>query len=101
MTRPISASQPPNRSAGRPLVRQGRLGLWLVASALDREVVAEKLGISRRYLDHIAREDRRPSLAVAAKIEKLTGGAIPTTYFAAVQRHVRLRATQRCEDRRL
>ena len=67
---------------GRPLVRQGRLGLWLIASALDREVVAERLGIGRRYLDHIAREDRRPSLAVAAKIEELTGGEIPATYFA-------------------
>jgi hypothetical protein len=72
------------RGPGRPSIRQGRFGQWLLDNRLDRDRVAAALGINRRHVDHIAREDRRPSLELAVKIERLTGGDILASYFSRI-----------------
>jgi DNA-binding transcriptional regulator YdaS (Cro superfamily) len=41
------------------------------------EEAAEKLGINRTHLDMLCRGARKPGLALALAIEKLTNGAIP------------------------
>ena len=69
---------------GRRSIRQGRFGLWLDANEIDREQLAGALGINRRHIDHIAREDRRPSLGLALKLEELTGGRVGVDYFAQI-----------------
>ena len=69
---------------GRPSIRQGRFGLWLDEHEIDRAQLAGALGVNRRHIDHIAREDRRPSLALALKLEQLTGGRVGVDYFAQI-----------------
>jgi DNA-binding XRE family transcriptional regulator len=75
----------PMRSPGRPPIRQGRFGRWLAEHGLNRDDVARRLGVNRRHVDHLAREDRRPSLELAIKIEQLTRGEIPAAYFVGVR----------------
>jgi hypothetical protein len=78
----------PNASRiGRPPVRQGKLGLWIEKAGKTRQDVADQLGISRRFLDHLCREYRRPGLDLAVKIERLTGGAVPVSYLAGLPQH--------------
>jgi hypothetical protein len=74
----------PKKRAGRPTVRQGLFGQWLLTHEQNRAQVARDLGIDRRYLDHLARDDRRPSLELAVKIEQLTNGLVPVSYFATL-----------------
>ena len=83
-------SPPPRQSArrvGRPPAHEGKLALWIKKSGKSRLEVAGALGISRKYLDNICREIRRPSLEIALKIEKLTGREIPMSYLGALPRH--------------
>jgi len=56
---------------------------------INREDLARQLGVNRRHVDHLAREDRRPSLELAIKIEQLTRGEISAAYFLGVRRHSR------------
>ena len=69
---------------GRPSMRQGPFGIWLEENRIDRERLADALGVNRRHIDHIAREDRRPSLELAWKLERLTGGRVNVAYFAQI-----------------
>ncbi len=78
---------PPRRRRGRPVARQGRFGEWLLKAGADRYAVAEELEISRRHLDNLAREDRRPSLALAIKIEQLTRGEVTAAFLSSIKRH--------------
>jgi len=73
------------RGVGRPLIRQGRFGRWLAEHGFNRDDVARRLGVNRRHVDHLAREDRRPSLELAIKIERLTSGEISADYFLGVR----------------
>lgn len=43
---------------------------------MTRDEAADKLGVNRTYLDMLCRGARRPGLALALTIEKVTGGAI-------------------------
>lgn len=43
------------------------------------QIWADQLGISRPFLYGLLDGSRKPSLAVAAKIERATGGAVPIT----------------------
>ncbi len=49
---------------------------WLDANERDRAWAADQLGVSRSYVDRLARGSSMPSLDLALKIERLTGGAI-------------------------
>jgi DNA-binding transcriptional regulator YdaS (Cro superfamily) len=49
----------------------------IIRSGKSRAAWAAELGISKSYLSHLANGDRQPSLEIAAKIERLTNGAIP------------------------
>jgi DNA-binding XRE family transcriptional regulator len=69
---------------GRPSIRQGLFGVWLDEHRIDRKRLADALGVNRRHIDHIAREDRRPSLDLALKLERLTGGRVGVAYFARI-----------------
>jgi len=73
------------RGRGRPPKTEGKLAQWIERSSYTREEIAEKLGITRHYLDHICRETRRPSLRVASAIEELTKQEISASYFAKVE----------------
>lgn len=76
-----------SRGRGRPRARprgQGRLDRWISAQGLSRAEVAERLGVTRGYVDHLARETRRPSLDLAAAIEEMTSGEVPASYWASV-----------------
>ncbi|MDK8874708.1 helix-turn-helix transcriptional regulator [Paracoccus sp. SSJ] len=44
---------------------------------LKRAVVAENLGIGRAYLSGLESGKKKPSLELAVKIARLTGGAVP------------------------
>ena len=72
---------------GRPPAKGGRLAEWLRKHGHSREEVAKRLSIDRRHLDHIARENRRPSLELAIAIEKLTNGEVSVEYLAKIPPH--------------
>ncbi|MTH79396.1 helix-turn-helix domain-containing protein [Paracoccus aestuariivivens] len=44
---------------------------------LKRAVFADQLGIGRGYLSGLESGKKRPSLELAVRIERLTGGAVP------------------------
>ena len=81
------AAPAPRRGPGRPATRGGKLAAWIEQHQHDRADIADKLGIDRRHLDHIAREDRRPSLELALAIEKLTKGEVPVSYLVLIPKH--------------
>ena len=56
------------------------------AEPLWREV-AEKLGISRRHLDRLCANARRPDLELAIAVEDLTKGAVNVRSWLKVDRH--------------
>lgn len=72
---PVGAKK--ERGRGRPRKMQTRFSRWIDVQRLEREVVANRLGVARNYLDKLCREEARPSLELAVAIEKLTGGAVP------------------------
>lgn len=49
------------------------------AAGKNQAKVAARLGISRSYLSEIASGAKKPSLDVAVRIERETGGAVPAT----------------------
>jgi hypothetical protein len=55
---------------------------------MTRDQVAAELEINRTHLDKLCRGARRPGLAIALGIEKLTRGEIPAEHWvhARVQR---------------
>ncbi len=74
---------------GRPPARWGRLALYIEQSGLSRQKVAEKLGVSRKFLDNICREVRRPGPQLAQRIEELTCGEVKVAYLLALPKHDR------------
>lgn len=82
-----SSGQPKRRAPGRPPSHMGKLAVWIESVGRTREDVAEELGVSRRYLDHLCREYRRPALDLAVKIERLTKGQVSVEYLANLKPH--------------
>ncbi len=74
---------------GRPPARWGRLALYVEQQGLSRQSVAQELGISRKFLDNICREVRRPGPALAERIERLTQGKVSVAYLMALPKHDR------------
>ena len=66
---------------GRPPAHEGKLALWIEEAGKTRQDVADELGISRPFLDHICREYRRPGFDLAVKIERLTKGKVSIAYL--------------------
>jgi transcriptional regulator with XRE-family HTH domain len=54
---------------------------------MTRDDLAERLGVTRPYVDHLCRGGRRPSLELAFKIEKLTRGEVAAASWTAVPAH--------------
>jgi DNA-binding transcriptional regulator YdaS (Cro superfamily) len=54
----------------------------------DRAKVAKRLGIGRTYLDRLCRGERRPSLELAAEIERLSSGEVTAADLAKLPPHV-------------
>ncbi|MCE7890289.1 MAG: XRE family transcriptional regulator [Sorangiineae bacterium PRO1] len=77
--------KPARRRVGRPPAHEGRLAHWINKANRTREDVARELGMSRRYLDHLCREERRPGVEYVALIEKMTGGEVDAAYWASIR----------------
>ena len=73
--------RPPRSPAG-----EGKLAQWIEKSGQTRESVAQLLRIGRPHLDALCREDRRPSIQLAIKINELAGDDVPLSYFASLRR---------------
>ena len=52
-------------------------GNFITQSGQTRAMWAERLGVSRSYLSDVVNGNRRPSLDLAVRIARLTGGAVP------------------------
>jgi transcriptional regulator with XRE-family HTH domain len=65
---------------------KGQLARWIKDEGLSREDVAEQLGVSRRYVDALCREQRVPKAEVMDGIHRLTRGQITSAYWAMVDR---------------
>lgn len=50
---------------------------YVVATRSRQSDLAKRLGISQPHLSQILASKRKPSLELAVRIEKLTGGAVP------------------------
>lgn len=55
------------------------------AARLTQSQQAEIFGISRSYLSEIASGAKRPSLDVAFRIERETGGAVPASSWVSAE----------------
>jgi DNA-binding transcriptional regulator YdaS (Cro superfamily) len=65
------------RSPGRPRSPvSNKFARWLDSKGHSREWAAERLGVLVGHVNRLARGVRRPSLQLAAEIEKLTGGSV-------------------------
>ncbi len=53
------------------------LKLHIASSGRSRKDWAEDLGISRSFLSLLEAGQKRPSLELAVRIERATGGAVP------------------------
>ena len=60
------------------------LGVWVEAHGWTRQQLADELGIVRGSVDRLCNGLRRPSLDLALKIEALTEGEVPVSYWAKV-----------------
>jgi transcriptional regulator with XRE-family HTH domain len=69
---------------GRPPVREGKLALWIRNANLSRAEVARRLDVSRNYLDGLCREEKRPGRDLSYKIEQLTSGGVPVSYWVSL-----------------
>lgn len=72
---------------GRPRKRETALSRWLDRVEMTRDEFAERLGVTRPYVDHLCRGSRRPSLELAFKIEKLTKRSVTAAALAAAPVH--------------
>lgn len=64
-----------------------RFGRWIVDRGKTRDQAASQLGISKSYLHNLCRNVRRPSLDLALRIERFTGGEIPAAWWARAPKH--------------
>ena len=65
---------------------EGKLAKWIDDTGQSRAVLARQLGIGQPHLDALCREDRRPSIVLAIKINELAGDSVPLSYFTTVVR---------------
>lgn len=78
---------PKKRRVGRPAAKKlTPLGKWAVANGWSREQLADELKTPRQNVDRFCRGDRRPSLELCLRIEKLTGGEVPVSSWLKVRR---------------
>ena len=75
------------RRVGRPIKKRSKLGVWIEEQGWSRDQLAQKLGILRTSADRLCSGARRPSLELAVKIEKLTAGGVPASYWTRVPAH--------------
>lgn len=52
---------------------------FIRSSGQNRATWADRLGVSRSYLSDILNGNKTPSLDLAVRIERLTGGAVPAS----------------------
>jgi len=57
----------------------------ITASGQTRKAIADQLGISASYLSLLESGKKRPSLDLAFRIERLTGGAVPAASWTQAQ----------------
>ena len=72
---------------GRPRKVNNAFGRWIDKSGKDRDAIASALGISRPYVDRLCRDERRPDLELAVKIERLTRGEVATASWMRIPAH--------------
>jgi hypothetical protein len=73
----ISTTMEPKRR-GRPRSNHSSpFSDWLDQQGISRDDAAIQFAISRAYIDRLARGEARPSLALAARIESESRGALP------------------------
>lgn len=64
---PVATKKP---KQGRPRKATNAFGRWLVEAQLTSDAVATKLGVSESFIEEIARNEPRPDLELALKIER-------------------------------
>ena len=62
------------------------LGDFIKRSGETQTAWAERLGIGRGYLSDLLASKKLPSLALASRIERATGGAVPASSWIADDR---------------
>jgi transcriptional regulator with XRE-family HTH domain len=77
----------PRKRGGPPRLATNALGRWIDRKDITRNEVAERLGISRRYLDRLCSDTRRPNLELAVAIEDLTRGKVKVRSWLKTPRH--------------
>jgi hypothetical protein len=75
------------RGPGRPRKTTNAFGRWIDESRYSRDQIAERLGMSRSYLDQLCAGIRRPNLELAFKIEDMSKGAVPARSWLKASRH--------------
>jgi len=56
---------------------------YFIASGIKQSDLADRLGISQAFLSQLLNGRRTPSLELAVRIERLTGGAVPAASWVA------------------
>lgn len=63
-----------------------RLKAWLEAAKVSQAEMARRCGYDRSNFHRIVNGTASPSLTLAARIEQVTGGAIPAVAWAELDR---------------
>jgi transcriptional regulator with XRE-family HTH domain len=71
----------------RIIAAENLLLKYMKENSINRSEFAEELGITANSLDRLCSSIRRPGLDLANKIEKLTKGKVPTTFWESVPKH--------------
>lgn len=58
-----------------------KLSTYISQTGVKQAVLAEQLGIKPPHMSLLVRGDRKPSRALAAKIELVTDGAVPVSIW--------------------
>jgi len=61
------------------------LNTWITQSNRKRSEIAAALGITASFLSLLENGHKTPSLALAVRIEALTGGRVPVASWVAAQ----------------
>ncbi|MBI5508378.1 MAG: helix-turn-helix transcriptional regulator [Deltaproteobacteria bacterium] len=64
--------------------KQTAFAQWLDESGKSRDWAAEKLNVTRQYVDKLCRGEGRPSWELAAQIEKLTRSSVPVSAWVNI-----------------
>lgn len=68
------------------MANEHALTVWRKSQPLTQEALAQKLGVSRWFINRLERGEKTPSFSLAIKIQELSGNAVMPADFSRRER---------------